>query len=323
MLFLFCFLSFSAMTGYKYYSFHRDIFCGSCRQFGRFSFLSGRDFCFVRLCFLFLRIFFSFCWDNFCAFSGKFVRNFYSICRFFYQPFRYFSVPGAFFCLFCVGICRVFPVILIFHPESFTFCGCRLSFFYRLFRHFSVLGAFFCLFCAGACCVFFRNLDFSSGIFRVLWVLPAVFSSHSRIFCASPEFFSKEKPTIFGFRFPFSGIFPSPFESFSSFFPCSVGNFSLHIHNFSTFLRTFRREFISHSGIFRFPNHFFCQSCAGSCRVFPPSSRFFSGIFCVLRMLLAVFFISHSGIFRFPEHFFLPVLCRRPPCFFSVIPIFI
>ena len=48
-----------------------------------------------------------------------------------------------FFCLFCVGICRVFPVILIFHPESFTFCGCRLSFFYRLFRHFSVLGAFF------------------------------------------------------------------------------------------------------------------------------------------------------------------------------------
>ena len=39
-------------------------------------------------------------------------------------------------------------------------------------------------------------------------------------------------------------------------------------------------------------------------------------------MLLAVFFISHSGIFRFPEHFFLPVLCRRPPCFFPVTPIF-
>ena len=34
---------------------------------------------------------------------------------------------------------------------------------------------------------------------------------------------------------------------------------------------------------------FFCRSCAGSCRVFPPSSRFLSGIFCVLRMLLAVF----------------------------------
>lgn len=177
MLFLFCFLSFSAMTGYKYYSFHRDIFCGSCRQFGCFSFLSGRDFCFVRLCFLFLRIFFSFCWDNFCAFSGKFVRNFYSICRFFYQPFRYFSVPGAFFlpilcrhlpCFprnfdFSSGIfyilrmspvvflsaisaffssrsifsaCFVqapamfFPVIPIFHPESFVFCGCCLPFFY-------------------------------------------------------------------------------------------------------------------------------------------------------------------------------------------------
>jgi hypothetical protein len=143
MLFLFCFLSFSAMTGYKYYSFHRDIFCGSCRQFGRFSFLSGRDFCFIRLCFLFLRIFFSFCWDNFCAFSGKFVRNFYSICRFFISHSDIFRFLEHFFCLFCVGTCRVFPVILIFHPGSFTFCGCRLSFFYRLFRHFSVLGVFF------------------------------------------------------------------------------------------------------------------------------------------------------------------------------------
>lgn len=141
------------MTGYKYYSFHRDIFCGSCRQFGRFSFLSGRDFCFVRLCFLFLRIFFSFCWDNFCAFSGKFVRNFYSICRF-YQPFRYFSVSKAFFLPILCRHLPCFPRNFDFSSGIFYILRIPPVVFYRLFRHFSVLGAFFLPVCAGACCVF-------------------------------------------------------------------------------------------------------------------------------------------------------------------------
>ena len=242
----------------------------------------------------------------------------------FYQPFRYFSVSKAFFLPI---LCRHLPCF----PRNFDFSSgifyiLRMPpvvFLSAILAFFSSRSIFSACFVQAPAVFFSVILIFHLESFVFCGYCLPFFSSHSRIFCASPEFFSKEKPVFFGFRFPFSGIFPSPFESFSSFFPCSVGNFSLHIHNFSTFLRTFRREFISHSGIFRFPNHFFCQSCAGSCRVFPPSSRFFSGIFCVLRMLLAVFFISHSGIFRFPEHFFLPVLCRRPPCFFSVIPIFI
>ena len=48
--------------------------------------------------------------------------------------------------------------------------------------------------------------------------------------------------------------------------------------------------FYQPSGIFRFPEHFFCLFCAGACRVFPPLFRFSSEIFHILRMLPAVFF---------------------------------
>ena len=140
------------------------------------------------------------------------------------------------------------------------------------------------------CCSFIRIIRFrdffaSSGYFFVqCW---EIFSSHSRFFSAFPEFFSKEKPVFFGFRFPFPGIFPLPFESFSSFFPCSVENFSLRIHNFSTFLRTFRRE-NSH-----FPEW-----------VFPPAA--FSG----------EEFLNNSGIFSVPGAFFSAGLVQAPAVFF-------
>ena len=257
MLFLFCFLSFSAMTGYKYYSFHRDIFCGSCRQFGRFSFLSGRDFCFVRLCFLFLRIFFSFCWDNFCAFSGKFVRNFYSICRFFYQPFRYFSVSKAFFlpilcrrlpCFsrnfdFSSGIfyilrippvvflsaisaffssrsifsaCFVqapavfFPVILIFHLESFVFCGYCLPFFHLIPVFFVLLLNFFLrkslFFSASASHsrVFFPHLsNHFQAFFRAVWEIFLSISIIFPLFSGLSGGNLSAIPVFFGFRIIF------------------------------------------------------------------------------------------------------------------------
>ncbi len=351
------------MTGYKYYSFHRDIFCGSCRQFGRFSFLSGRDFCFVRLCFLFLRIFFSFCWDNFCAFSGKFVRNFYSICRFFYQPFRYFSVPGAFFlpilcrhlpCFprnfdFSSGIfyilrmspvvflsaisaffssrsifsaCFVqapavfFPVILIFHLESFVFCGYCLPFFHLIPVFFVLLLNFFLrkslFFSASASHsrVFFPHLsNHFQAFFRAVW---EIFLSISIIF---PLFSGLSGGKIHISRNGFSVCLLSPERNFSTI-PVFLGSWSVFsacfvqvpavflprhsdffIRNLLRFTDAVCRVFSSHTGILGFPERFFCLFCAGSCRVFSPSSRFSSEIFHILRMLPAMFFPAIPALF--------------------------
>ena len=55
---------------------------------------------------------------------------------------------------------------------------------------------------------------------------------------------------------------------------------------------------------------------------FPRHPDFSSGIFCVLRMPLAVFFPA-IPVFGVSGAFFLFVLCRRLPCFSSVIPIFL
>jgi hypothetical protein len=323
MLFLFCFLSFSAMTGYKYYSFHRDIFCGSCRQFGRFSFLSGRDFCFVRLCFLFLRIFFSFCWDNFCAFSGKFVRNFYSICRFFYQPFRYFSVSKAFFlpilcrrlpCFsrnfdFSFGIfyilrippvvflsaisaffssrsifsaCFVqapavfFPVILIFHLESFVFCGYCLPFFHLIPVFFVLLLNFFLR----------KSLFFSAS------------ASHSRVFFPHlSNHFQAFFRAVWEIFLSISIIFPL-------FSGLSGGNLSA-IPVFFGFRSVFSTGLVQAFAVF-FPRH----------PDFYPESFVFCG--CCLP-----FFFQPYRYFGVSGAFFLPVLCRLLPCFSSVIPIFL
>ena len=83
---------------------------------------------------------------------------------------------------------------------------------------------------------------------------------------------------------------------------------------------------------------FFCRFCAGSCRVFSPSSRFSSEIFHILRMLPAVFLLaipvffgsrsiffcrSCVGVCRisFPSSRFFPesfAFCGcRLPCFFQ------
>ena len=342
MLFLFCFLSFSAMTGYKYYSFHRDIFCGSCRQFGRFSFLSGRDFCFVRLCFLFLRIFFSFCWDNFCAFSGKFVRNFYSICRFFYQPFRYFSVSKAFFlpilcrrlpCFsrnfdFSSGIfyilrippvvflsaisaffssrsifsaCFVqapavfFPVILIFHLESFVFCGYCLPFFHLIPVFFVLLLNFFLrkslFFSASASHsrVFFPHLsNHFQAFFRAVW---EIFLSISIIF---PLFSGLSGGKIHISRNGFSVCLLSPERNFSTI-PVFLGSWSV----FSACFVQVPAVFLPRHSDFFYPESFAFYGCCLPC------------------------FFQPYRYFGVSGAFFLPVLCRLLPCFSPVILIFI
>ena len=375
------------MTGYKYYSFHRDIFCGSCRQFGRFSFLSGRDFCFVRLCFLFLRIFFSFCWDNFCAFSGKFVRNFYSICRFFYQPFRYFSVPGAFFlpilcrhlpCFprnfdFSSGIfyilrmspvvflsaisaffssrsifsaCFVqapavfFPVILIFHLESFVFCGYCLPFFHLIPVFFVLLLNFFLrkslFFSASASHsrVFFPHLsNHFQAFFRAVW---EIFLSISIIF---PLFSGLSGGKIHISRNGFSVCLLSPERNFSTI-PVFLGSWSVFsacfvqvpavflprhsdffIRNLLRFTDAVCRVFSSHTGILGFPERFFCLFCAGSCRLFSPSSRFSSEIFHILRMLLAVFLLVILVFFG-SRSIFSACFVQAPAVFFPRHPDF-
>ena len=61
------------------------------------------------------------------------------------------------------------------------------------------------------------------------------------------------------------------------------------------------------------------------CRLLPcfsPSSRFLSGIFCVLRMPLAVFY-QPFRYFSVSEAFFSAGLVQAPAVFFPVIPIFI
>ena len=205
------------------------------------------------------------------------------------------------------------------------------GFFLLLFLHFSVVCRQKKLCCSFIRIIRFRDFFASSGYFFVqCW---EIFSSHSRVFSAFPEFFSKEKPVFFGFRFPFPGIFPSPFESFSSFFPCSVENFSLRIHNFSTFLRTFRREnshfpewvfppaafsgeeFLNNSGILGLPERFFACFVQAPAVFFPRHPDFSSGIFCVLRMPLAVFY-QPFRYFSVPGAFFSAGLVQAPAVFF-------
>ena len=112
-------------------------------------------------------------------------------------------------------------------------------------------------------------------------------------------------------------------------------------HNFSTFLRTFRREnphfseclfrsaafsgeeLLNHFCIFRFLKHFFLSVLCRLLPCFSPVIPIFhpeSFAFCGCHLL---FFISHSGILGFPKRFFLSLLCRCLPCFSPVIPIFI
>ena len=86
----------------------------------------------------------------------------------------------------------------------------------------------FCIFlsaCEKICCFFIRIIRFLRFFRFVGIIFPAFsraelrnFSSHSRIFCASPEFFQKKNPL---FRFPlpsFGHVFPRHRDNFHVFF---------------------------------------------------------------------------------------------------------
>ena len=110
----------------------------------------------------------------------------------------------------------------------------------------------FCIFlsaCEKICCFFIRIIRFLRFFRFVGIIFPAFsraelrnFSSHSRIFCASPEFFQKKNPL---FRFPlpsFGHVFPRHRDNFHVFFPCRERNFSPRFHHFRTSSGTFRQK---------------------------------------------------------------------------------
>ena len=100
----------------------------------------------------------------------------------FFPAIPVFGVSGAFFLfVLCRRLPCFSPVIPIFHPESFAFCGCHLPCFFQPYRYLGFLELFFCLFCAGACRVFppssrffIRNLlRFADATCRFLSAIPA------------------------------------------------------------------------------------------------------------------------------------------------------
>ena len=211
-----------------------------------------------------------------------------------------FSVPGAFFSACFVQVPAVFlprhSDFFIRNLLRFTDAVCRV-----FSSHTGILGfpeRFFCLFCAGSCRVFPPSSRFLSGIFCVLRMLLAVFYQPFRYFSVSEAFFS-------------AGLVQAP----AVFFPV----IPIFIRHLLRFADAARRVFSSHIGIFGFPERFFCRSCAGARRVFSPSSRFLSGIFCVLRMPLAVFYQPFRH-FRVSEAFFSVGLVQVPAVFFPAIP---
>ena len=205
--------------------------------------------------------------------------------------------------------------------------GCFL--WREILQQFRYLGAsgvsFFCRSCAGSCRVFSPSSRFSSEIFHILRMLPAVF------FPAISAFFSS--------RSIFSACFV---QAPAVFFPRNLDFSSGIFHILRMLPAVF---FISHSGIFRFLKHFFlsvlcrllpCFSSVipifirnlshfadAACRflsaipVFLGASKTFfsaslvqapavfflrhpdfsSGIFCILRMPLAVFFPAIPALF--------------------------
>ena len=112
---------------------------------------------------------------------------------------------------------------------SFLFSSGYFHIFSEASADFSALPRIlFCIFpsvCKKICCFFFIRIVRFLRFFRFVGIIfPAFsraelrnFSSHSRIFYASPEFFQKKNPL---FRFPlpsFGHVFPRHRDNFQSF----------------------------------------------------------------------------------------------------------
>ena len=171
------------------------------------------------------------------------------------------------------------------------------GFFLLLFLHFSVV-------CRQKSSV---TLSSGSSVFEI-------FSLHRDIFLSSAEKFFHPIPV-------FSVLFLNSFRRKSLFFSASASRFRAFFPHLSNHFRAFSRAvwkiFLSVSIIFPLfsglsvgnlsaipafwgsRSVFFCRSCAGSCRVFSPSSRFSSEIFHILRMLPAMFFPAIPVFFPF------------------------
>ena len=159
-----------------------------------------------------------------------------------------------------------------------------------------------------------------------------IFSLHRDIFLSSAEKFFhpipvfsvlflnsfRRKSLFFRLPLPVSGHFFLTFRIIFKLFSYSVGNFSLRIHNFSTFLRTFRKEnshfsewifrpaaffggeFFNNSGIWGLPECLFSAGFVQAPAVFfLRHPDFSSGIFCILRMPPAMFFPAIPALFPF------------------------
>ena len=278
-------------------------------------------------------------------------RNGFSVCLL--SPERNFSTIPVFlgsWSVFSACFVQVPAVFLPRHSDffirnllRFTDAVCRV-----FSSHTGILGfpeRFFCLFCAGSCRLFSPSSRFSSEIFHILRMLPAMFFSaipifwgfrsvFSACFVQAPAVFFPRHPDFYPESFAFYGccllFFYQPFRYFSvseAFFSAGLVQapavffpvIPIFIRHLLRFADAARRVFSSHIGIFGFPERFFCRSCAGARRVFSPSSRFLSGIFCVLRMPFAVFYQPFRH-FRVSEAFFSVGLVQVPAMFFPAIP---
>ena len=134
---------------------------------------------------------------------------------------------------------------------------------------------FFCIFpsvCKKICCFFSSGSSVFWDLFRFVGIIfPAFpraelrnFSSHSRIFCASPEFFQKKNPL---FRFPlpsFGHVFPRHRDNFhvfsragkEIFLPVFI-IFALLSGLFKGKILIFRNEFSVRTNIFSLPRGVF------------------------------------------------------------------
>ena len=136
-------------------------------------------------------------------------------------------------------------------------------------------------------------------VFSVLFLNS--FRRKSLFFSASASCFRAFFPHLSNHFQAFSRAVWKIFLSVSIIFPLFLGLSGEKIHisrnGFSVWLLSSERNFSTIPVFWGSRSILFCRSCAGSCRVFPPSSRFSSGIFCILRMPLAVFFPAIPVLF--------------------------